>query len=269
MGEDISLPNVSRSVPGAKLRVRRLQSARGREVVMIIRETQLLTYGIALGAGVMFLLDPRQGGARRALIRDKSLRALHEVEGAAAVGSRDMAHRVEGMVARVRGVGRRDEVDDDVLVARVRAKLGHLCSHPHAIQVSAKGNGCIELKGPILAKEVDEVLSAIAHVPGVRVIDDDLERHRHADDVPALQGEPVRRPVLARLWTPAVRLVLGAGAAGLALASLVRGNVVGLLAGGGSMLAIARSSTRGNPHPFLRHARTAEPALGPRVAEPM
>jgi hypothetical protein len=222
---------------------------------MIMKEAQLLTYGIALGAGVMFLLDPRQGGARRALIRDKSLRALHEVEGAAGVGSRDMAHRVEGAVARVRGAVRRDEVDDDVLVARVRAKLGHVCSHPHAIQVSAKGGGCVELKGPMLANEADDVLAAISRVRGVRMIDDDLERHRHADDVPALQGEPVRRPAYVRFWTPAVRLVLGTFAAGMAFTSLLKGSPLGLLAGGGSVLALARSSTRGNPHPFQRRAR--------------
>jgi hypothetical protein len=207
----------------------------------MISEARLLTYGIAAGAGLMFVLDPRQGGARRALIRDKSLRALHEVEGAAAVGSRDMAHRLEGAAARLRGVrGKREDVPDDVLVARVRAKLGHVCSHPHAIQVNAKGNGCIELKGPVLAKEARSVLSAVAHVPGVRLLDDDLERHAHASEVPALQGRPARRPPLARLWTPAVRLVLGAGAASVAIASLVKGNPLGFVLGGGSVLALAR-----------------------------
>jgi hypothetical protein len=212
----------------------------------MISEARLLTYGIAVGAGLMFVLDPRQGGARRALIRDKSLRALHDVEGAAAVGSRDMAHRLEGAAARVRGLGgKRRDVPDDVLVARVRAKLGHVCSHPHAIAVNSKGHGCIELKGPVLAREAASVLSAISRVPGVRMLDDDLERHPHAADVPGLQGEPVRRPALARMWTPAVRLVLGLGAASVAAASLVKGNPLALVLGGGSVLALARSSTRG------------------------
>jgi hypothetical protein len=244
------------------------------EVVMMFKEAQLLTYGIALGAGVMFLLDPRQGGARRALIRDKSLRALHEMEDAAAVGSRDMAHRVEGAVARARGVVRRDQVDDDVLVARVRAKLGHFCSHPHAIQVNAKGGGCIELKGPILMKEADEVLGAISRVRGVRMIDDDLERHQHTDDVPGLQGEPVRRAAYARMWTPAVRLVLGIGALGVAVGALIKGSPLGLVAGGGSVLALARSNVRhgngrGLSSAFRRRARgDGESVTGLREAYP-
>lgn len=215
-------------------------------------EARLLTYGIALGAGLMYLLDPRQGGARRALIRDKSLSAIRDVEDAASVGTRDMAHRLEGARARVLGfAGRREqEVDDDVLVARVRAKLGHVCSHPHAIQVKSKGDGCIELKGPILANEARHTLFTISRVRGVRMLDDDLERYAHPGDVPALQGEPVKRPLFATLWTPATRLVLGLGATTLALASFIRGNPLGLVAGGGSVLALARSSTRGH-HPFF------------------
>ncbi|MDB4936824.1 MAG: hypothetical protein JWP87_3796 [Labilithrix sp.] len=231
----------------------------------MISEARLLTYGIALGAGLMYVLDPRQGGARRALIRDKSLRALHEVEDAAAVGSRDMAHRLEGAVARARGIAgkREDVVPGDVLVARVRAKLGHVCSHPHAIAVNAKGNGCIELKGPVLAKEAGEVLSAISRVPGVRLLDDDLERYAHPGDVPALQGPPARRPPLARLWTPATKLVLGASAAAMALASLVRGNPIGFVAAGGSVLALARSGTRGHGgHRMLREQAGTERVQG-------
>jgi hypothetical protein len=230
----------------------------------MMSEARLLTYGITLGASLMFLLDPRQGGARRALVRDKSLRALHDVEEAADVGSRDMAHRLEGAVARVRG-SHRDTASDDVVVARVRARLGHVCSHPHAIEVKAKGDGIIELKGPILADEVREVLRAAARVRGVHTIDDDLERHARAD-VPALQGGPAKRPALARLWTPATRLVLGTGAATAAVASLIKGSPVGLVLGGGTVLALARSSTRGDAQSFLhprRESRSELPAAAP------
>jgi len=228
-------------------------------------EARLLTYGIALGAGLMFVLDPRRGGARRALIRDKSLRAIRDVESAASVGQRDMAHRFEGAAARAREISAaREEVSDDVLEARVRAKLGHVCSHPHAIAVKSKGDGCVELKGPILANEARHVLSTLSRVRGVRLIDDDLERHAHAGDVAGLQGEPVKPPLYASLWTPATRLVLGIGATTVAVASLIRGNPLGLVAGGGGVLALARSSTRGH-HPFLPSA--APHAELPRATE--
>lgn len=219
----------------------------------MMSEARLLTYGITLGAGLMYLLDPRQGGARRALVRDKSLRALRDVEEAADVGSRDMAHRLEGAVARARGT-HRDTAGDDVLVARVRARLGHVCSHPHAVEVKVNPDGAIELKGPVLAHEAREVVRAISHVHGVRSIDDGLERHAHAD-IALLQGGPVKRPVVARMWTPAARLLIGSGAATLALASLIKASPLGLILSGGTMLALARSSTRGDPQGFLRHRR--------------
>jgi hypothetical protein len=60
-------------------------------------EAKAFGYGIAIGAGAMFLFDPRGGRARRALVRDKSIRVAHEVEHAAEMGARDLEHRVEGL----------------------------------------------------------------------------------------------------------------------------------------------------------------------------
>ncbi len=199
-----------------------------------------MTYGLAAGAGLMFFLDPRQGGARRALIRDKSVRAAHEVEDAAFVGARDLSHRIEGAIARFIGKRHHEDVADDVLVARVRAKLGHVCAHPGAIEVIAKGNGCIELKGPIVAADANRVVAAIASVRGVREIDDDLERRAETGDEAALQGRAQPSP-LVRLWTPATRLAAGGLAAAMAVSSLLRGRPLAFLLASASVLGIARS----------------------------
>jgi hypothetical protein len=207
-----------------------------------------LTYGIALGAALMALFDPRGGAARRARVRQKAVRAAHEVEAAAGVGARDLEHRAEGIVARFasRLFGKHETVSDEVLVARVRAELGHVCAHPGAIKVIAKGDGCVELKGPILRSELDRVIRAIAHVPGVAAIDDDLEVHAHAADHPALQGPPnrtrTRRSFITR--NPASRLFFGLGGAGICVASLVKGNPLALVAGAAMMLGTARSILR-------------------------
>lgn len=204
-----------------------------------------ITHGLALGAGMMFLLDPRQGGARRAYVRDKSLRAAHEVEDALQIGRRDLAHRVEGAVARMFSPPSTD-VDDATLVSRVRARLGHVCTHAGTIEVHAKGNGCIELKGPVLAHEAATILAEASKVPGVREIDDDLERHDQPD-LPGLQGEHPARPALARMWTPATRLFVGGGAAVVALGSLFAGHPFGFLVGGASALAVAKTIVRRSP----------------------
>lgn len=214
-----------------------------------MREARAFTYGIALGAGVMFLMDPRQGGARRARIRDKSVRAVHELETAAAIGARDITHRAEGLVHRLRSYNKDVDVPDDVLVERVRAVLGHVCSHPHAIQVVAKGDRCIELKGPVLSAELDDVLSAVSRVPGVETIDNDLEPHETSENVPALQGGIVRRRKMR--VSPGTKLIGGSIAAMFALASLFRGHPVGFLIGGITALAFARSvNARGSWQPL-------------------
>ncbi len=220
-----------------------------------------LTYGIAVGAGAMFLLDPRRGDARLATIRQKATRAVRDIESAAGIGARDLEHRASGLAARFSRLFRaRDaNVSDDVLVARVRAKLGHICSHPDAIDVVPKGGGCVELKGPILQDDVEHVLAAIQRVRGVRTIDDDLEVHERSEDVPALQSSPARRrpkPV----FTPATRFVAGLGAVGVCVASLVKGNPVGLLAGGAVALGLARSIRhRGGVQRMRARTRGSEP----------
>lgn len=209
-----------------------------------------LTYGLAIGAGLMFIFDPRQGGARRAVIRQKAHRAAHDVEAAVAIGARDLEHRAGGFFARLRGPAM--DVSDDVLVNRVRAKLGRACSHPQAIDVVAKGEGCIELKGPILRSELDEVLHVVGNVRGVAAIDDDLEVHDEPGDVASLQGPSARRMRVLR--TPATRLLVSLAAAAVGLRSLLRGHPVGLLAAGAVVVALARTTVRrGNPRPLAKN----------------
>ncbi len=209
-----------------------------------MREARGFTYGLAIGAGLMFLLDPRQGGARRAYVRDKSTSALGDVGEAVAVGKRDLSNRFEGVIASLVSMRHHERVADDVLVDRVRARLGHVCSHARGIAVVAKGNGCIELKGPVLADEHRRILRAVSHVPGVREIDDDLDVHETAGDIASLQGEHTPVHPLVRVWTPATRLVLGTGTMGLAVAALFRGHPLAFLLGGAGVLAIARSIAR-------------------------
>lgn len=198
-----------------------------------------LTVGAAVGAALMFLFDPRGGGARRATVRQKSTRAAHELEAAAGIGMRDLQHRLRGIAALAFGKRRPARAPGRVLVARVRAKLGRVCSHPHAIEVIAKGEGVVELRGPILREEAAQVLSCASRVRGVRSVEDALDL-RDTADVPALQGGARRSPARATL-TPATRFVLGMTAAGFSLASLVRGSPLGMLAGGAAAVGLARS----------------------------
>lgn len=79
----------------------------------------------------------------------------------------------------------------DRLVQRVRARIGHVASHPRSIQVSASG-GRVTLSGRVLAAEHADLVAAARHVRGVREVNDALVVYVDAQDVPELQGGGAR-----------------------------------------------------------------------------
>ena len=93
---------------------------------------------IAFGAGLMYFLDPVQGRRRRALVRDQCASALRQWSDILDKAARDLGNRTRGMVAEAQAAWSRAPVDDAVLVARVRTKLGRAVSHPSAIEVTAQ-----------------------------------------------------------------------------------------------------------------------------------
>ena len=168
--------------------------------------------GLGAGVGLMYFLDPERGRRRRALVRNKVAHTLKVSADAAGTTGRDPAHRAAGSAARVRSTLRRRRVDDVVLIERVRAQLGRVVSHPHAIDVKAM-DGHVTLSGPILLAEVNQLLRAVERVAGVRDVANALEVHKEPGTVPVLQGGSTPRPpkpdVLQRQWAPTTRLLVG------------------------------------------------------------
>ena len=154
----------------------------------MLRSNRALLTGLGLGVGLMYFLDPERGRRRRALVRDKVVHATRvSAHGVSGVGL-DLSHRAAGLLARVRSAWRRGPVDDDVLVERVRAKLGRFVAHPHAIRVTAS-DGYVHLRGPILQSEVPRLVRTVARVPGVRDVINGLDAHADAGRAAALQGQ--------------------------------------------------------------------------------
>lgn len=58
--------------------------------------------GLALGAGLMYFLDPERGNRRRALVRDKVVHYGHVVEDEVSAKARDLSNRAKGVVHEVR-----------------------------------------------------------------------------------------------------------------------------------------------------------------------
>jgi osmotically-inducible protein OsmY len=154
------------------------------------REGWLFLAGVGVGATLMYMLDPDRGGRRRALVRDQLVGASNKAGMYAGKFSRDISNRAQGLVAETRARFRGEEVPDDVLVERVKAELGRHPVHHRALDITAR-EGRVSLRGPALASEVDELISAVSSVRGVTGVDDQLEVHEQAGNIPGLQGQVV------------------------------------------------------------------------------
>jgi uncharacterized membrane protein len=126
--------------------------------------------GAAIGVALMYFLDPNTGRRRRARTRDQVVHAARVVNESARVTARDTVQRRQGAWAEAKRMFAHEEVADDALIGRVRAELGRLVSHPHAIEVASSG-GHVTLIGPILSHEVRPLLRAVRRVGGVRAVE--------------------------------------------------------------------------------------------------
>ena len=205
--------------------------------------------GGAVGVALMYFLDPNLGRRRRARTRDKVVHAARVVNEGAKVTARDTVHRVQGAWAEARKIFEPEDVTDEVLIGRVRAELGRVVSHPHAIEVAASG-GHVTLIGPILSHEVRPLLRAIRRVAGVRGVSDQLTVYSEPGNVSSLQGGEARTgrrfELLQENWSPAARMIAGGAGAALMLAAMQsRGGMRSLLGLSGSALLARAAANRG------------------------
>ena len=132
-----------------------------------------LLAGIGLGAAIMYFLDPDRGNRRRHLAGDQARKALRH-------GRRELHDAVEnaknhavGAVAEVRGRLSREDVNDSLLIERVRSELGRHVEHPRAIEVFVE-NGNVTLAGAVAPSEVAEAEKAVCGVRGVQCVTNQL-----------------------------------------------------------------------------------------------
>lgn len=221
--------------------------------------------GVGLGAALAYLYDPEMGNRRRAMIRDKAVKALNKTEEAIEASTKDLQHRVVGTVSELRSrvAEAGEEVSDELLEARVRAKIGMVSAHPGAIEVRVN-NGRVTLSGPILAEEVDPVVAAVSSVRGVKGVENQLEVHQTADNVPSLQGGTPRREqfeLMQENWSPATRMMMGVTGTVLALYGLKREGFFRTIVGTFGLGIVARSVTN------MPVKRIVGVGAGPRVVD--
>ena len=172
--------------------------------------------GAAFGAMLMYLADPNRGTSRRASLRQMIAHRVREFGWVADKGVRDLRNRTRGLLAEAWASTKTGSASDEVLIDRVRAKIGRAVSHPSEIEVTAK-NGTIALYGPVLEQEIAHLIAAAHSVRGVHIIENRLEPHKPGEKIPGLQGNSRRRgarfELLQENWAPGTRLLVGTGGA--------------------------------------------------------
>jgi hypothetical protein len=219
----------------------------------------------ALGMAAMYMLDPDKGRRRRALVGDKAYALVSDTRHAVGAATRDVAHRIEGLRARARRVLTDTPVPDDLqLIERVRARMGRLVSHPHAIQVGAN-NGRVTLSGPILEHEVGRLLDAIRTVWGVCDVVDRLVVYDSPESISSLQGGELKTPsaYVHTHWSPALRTGAILGGAVVSAIGVRDRSIAGLVLAGAGVALLLRGATN---EPLARlvgieHAGEHEQAL--------
>jgi hypothetical protein len=75
--------------------------------------------GLAAGVALAYVLDPDSGRRRRALMRDKVVRAGNKTIEAAEGAAIDVSNRARGLAAQARATLRPEPIDDVRFVERV------------------------------------------------------------------------------------------------------------------------------------------------------
>jgi len=188
---------------------------------------------LALGVTLMYYLDPQAGARRRALLRDQLAHGARLLRQGRRITARDFVNRAQGLWAEATRWLRGAPGSDAELVERVRARLGRVVSHPHALRVAVT-DGRVELTGPILASEVDALLECVRHVAGVREVHDRLTAYQSGEHISALQGGVPRLgdrfELMQDNWSPTARVLTGAAGVGLLACGLRARGPLGLLA---------------------------------------
>lgn len=197
----------------------------------------LILIGAALGSAAMFFFDPQQGRRRRALVRDKVVKAETCVRDFVDAGTRDLASRGSAIRGRIGSRFTKKSATDDVIAERVRSKMGRYVAHPGAIEVSVAA-GRATLSGAVLAHEHVELLEAVRSVPGIEDVSDQLGVYETAAGISELQSTGRQRDGtgVPRTWAPGTQLIAGSALTLFLLRHSKRARALLLIAAGAAAL---------------------------------
>jgi len=123
----------------------------------------------AVGAGLMYFLDPKQGHARQKWAADKIMGCVKQTGQAMRGIGRDMSHWIGGGTFEAEAARRfeRARIDSEQLIRRIRAEISNRSLPVTQVQFMADADGTVTVTGNIRRDEVDGLLTALHRVPGV------------------------------------------------------------------------------------------------------
>ncbi|HEY3518360.1 MAG TPA: YtxH domain-containing protein, partial [Gammaproteobacteria bacterium] len=221
-----------------------------------------LLIGVALTAGITYLLDPQSGRRRRATLREQVEKAAHKLNDGTRATRADLADRAQrlagqcksqakslagqakSMAGSVAGQAKSfvkpDLTRDDIVAARARAALRSSLSDSSTIGVAADQSRLI-LHGHVSPQEHETLRERLRDVAGSReVMDHLIERESTNGD--AARRSPRRFDLSREQWDAAPRFLIGGLGAALIAFGIKQRSGLGLLGAAAAIPMIARSA---------------------------
>jgi hypothetical protein len=149
-----------------------------------------VTTGAGLGAGFTYFCDPDRGHARRKKVADRAVSLVAQGEHLFEQKSKHILNGAEAMLVQARSLfHRREDVSDEVLLERVRSRLGQMVQHPQSIS-TAVVEGIVRLTGTVARDEKKRVVREIRDVPGVLKVEELLtyQKRQNGRSIPTVLG---------------------------------------------------------------------------------
>jgi hypothetical protein len=141
----------------------------------------------ALGAGLMYVIDPQRGRSRRAWLRDKTRSFFRRTGRSMYHGGKDLANRAYGTMHEAGKFWQGSDSSSN-LEQRVRSQLGRMTSRPRLVEVMCDDNGSVTLSGYVLDREAASLISNLESIPGVNIVISRLESLGSLEDLDRRAG---------------------------------------------------------------------------------
>jgi len=132
---------------------------------------------LAIGAGLMYLLDPKAGAQRRRMVRDKTMDAARQtgsaVSSAAQTVGRKMSDAYESVTGKAKAKAEELAIEAKDLSSHVMHELNQRWAG-NSIHADVE-EGRVKLTGYASSNDVENILSVVRSIPGVIEVDNQLE----------------------------------------------------------------------------------------------